>query len=765
MKFFITLCRIRLSHLLAVLLMSVPVAWAADPFVVRDIRVEGLQRVEPGTVFATLPFRIGDKFNDELGSQVIRTLFDLGLFSNVRIETRNDEVVVVVEERPIIAGIELIGSKEFDEEVLRKALRDIGLTEGRPFDKALADKAEQELKRQYINRSLYAAEVVVTINPVERNRVNLVFNVIEGGIARINEIRIIGAKQIPESTLLDQLDLNSGNWLSWYTKSDRYSRAKFNADLEIIRSYYLNRGFLEFRIDSTQVSISSDRQSIGLAVNVHEGNRFVVSGVRLDGDYLGRDDEFKSLIRIEPGQAYNSTTVTETINEFTEYFGNFGYAFPQVESVPEIDRATNRVDLVLRAVPNRRAYVRRIDISGNSRTRDAVIRREIRQLESSWYDGEKIRLSKDRIERLGYTKDVSIETVEVPGAPDQVDLLVKVVEKPSGNLQLGAGYSSFERLVLSFSILQENLLGSGHHLGLQLNTSKYNRVFSISTTDPYFTDDGISRSFEYSHRSTRPFNEQLGGYRFSSDNLGVGFGIPLNETDRANIGMSVERIAIELGPNTPANYQIYCLKTRCPVTAYPISLGWVRDTRNSALAPTKGVLSRVYSDISAVGDVSYARWGFAHQHYIALSKKYSMAFNVDFGLGQELGSGTYPVFKNYYAGGLGSVRGFAQSSLGPRDITGLILGGTKKLVLNGEFFVPFPGAGNDKSLRLYGFYDAGNVFGRHDPIEFSELRTSYGGGLDWLSPLGPLRFAIANPLKKQPGDRINKFQFQIGNAF
>jgi outer membrane protein insertion porin family len=765
MKSFLLLLFSRCFRCFAILGLSIQLVWAADPFSIRDIRVEGLQRVEPGTVFATMPFRVGDQYSDERGVDAIRSLFSLGLFNNVRIETQGDVVVVVVEERPIIATLDLVGTKEFDNEVLRKALRDIGLTEGRPFDKALTDKAEQELKRQYINRSLYAAEVITTITPLERNRVNLSFNVIEGDVAKIKEIRFIGASQISESALRDQMDLNSGNWMSWYTKSDRYSRSKFNADLETIRSYYLARGFLEFRIDSTQVSISPDRLSMNLTVNIHEGNRYVVSGVRLEGYYLGRDEEFKSLIRIQVGKPYNINQVTETTKAFTDYFGNFGHAFARVESIAEIDRSTNQVFLVLRADPSRRAYVRRINISGNSRTRDEIIRREVRQLESAWYDGDKIRLSKDRIERLGYLKEVNIETAEVPGAPDQVDLQVNVVEKPTGALQLGAGYSSFEKLFLTFSISQDNILGTGNFLGLQVSTSKFNKFFSISTTDPYYTDDGISRTFEYSHRSSKPYIEQLGNYRLITDNFGMRFGIPMSEIDRFIVGVAVERTQVELGTNTPNAYLTYCLKIGCPAVAYPVSAGWVRDSRDSVIAPTRGVLARAYSEMAATGDVQYLRYGAAYQQFIPLGKLYALALNADVGIGQSMGSHAYPVFKNYYVGGLGSVRGFAQGSLGPRDVTGFVTGGPKKLVLNGEFFAPFPGVGNDRSLRLYGFVDAGNVFGQDEPIRMNELRSSYGAGLSWVSPMGPLRLAIANPVNKQSGDRINRLQFQIGNVF
>ena len=381
-------------------------AWAVDPFTVRDIRVEGLQRVEAGTIFASLPVRVGDTFDDEKGAAAIQAIFALGLFTDVRIQVSGDVLVVIVEERPTVADVEFSGNKEFEKDALRSALRDIGLADGRPFDRAMLDRAEQELKRQYINRSLYAAEVVTTVTPVERNRVNLAFSIIEGERARIKEIRIVGNKVFSESTLRNLFDLDTGGWLSWYTKSDQYARAKLNADIESLRSYYLTRGYLEFRVDSTQVVISPDKQEMNIAINITEGERYVVSSVKLEGNYLSKEEEFKSLVTIQPGQAYNADKVVETTKAFTDYFGNFGYAFAQVEARPEVDRAANRVALVLQAEPSRRAYVRRVNVAGNSRTRDEVVRREFRQFEAAWYDAEKIKLSRDRVDRLGSSANV-----------------------------------------------------------------------------------------------------------------------------------------------------------------------------------------------------------------------------------------------------------------------------------------------------------------------------------------------------------------------
>lgn len=743
-------------------------AWAVDPFTVRDIRLEGLQRVEPGTIFASLPFRVGETYTDDKGASAIRSLFGLGLFKDVRLEVSGDVLVVIVEERPTVADVDFVGAKEFDKEALKKALREIGLADGRPFDKALADRAEQELKRQYINRSLYGAEVLTTVTPIERNRVNVTFSVTEGDVAKIKEIRIVGNKAFSESTLRNLFDLDTGGWLSWYTKSDRYSRAKLNADIETLRSYYLTRGYLEFKIDSTQVAISPNKQDISLTINVSEGERFTVSGVKLEGNYLERDDEFKSLVAIKPGEPYNADQVAQTVKAFTEYYGSFGFAFAKVEARPEIDRSNNRVAFVLQGDPSRRAYVRRINVSGNNRTRDEVVRREFRQFESSWYDGDKIRLSRDRVDRLGYFTEVNIDTQEVPGTTDQVDLNMAVVEKPTGNLQLGAGYSSADKVSLSFGFKQENAFGTGNYLGLEVNTGKYNRQLVVSTVDPYFTADGISRTIDLYTRTSRPYDSQNGtfgsDYALKTTGASIRFGVPFSEVDTVYFGAGVEQIDIS-GTNLPVVYRDYIRTFGAKSNTFPLTIGWSRDERDSALVPTTGRFQRVYGDWGVLGDARFLRGNYQFQQYIPLNKQFTVAVNTELGWGKGLNGQPFPVFKNSYSGGLGSVRGFEPGSLGPRDSDGNSIGGPKKITLNAELLAPFPGAGNDRTLRLFGFVDAGNVFGENEKYNLRELRASTGIGVSWISPLGPLRLAFAHPVKKKPGDKIQRLQFQIGTSF
>ena len=755
---------------LACAVVSLP-AWAVDPFTVRDIRVEGLQRIEAGTVFASLPLRVGDRYTDDKGAAAIRALFALGLFKDVRLETQGDVLVVVVQERPSVASLEFIGLKEFDKDVLVKALRDVGLSEGRPFDKALADKAEQELKRQYISRSLYGAEVVSTATPIDRNRVNLTFTITEGGPAKITQMDIVGNQAFSDATLRDQFNLDTGGWMSWYTKSDRYSRTKLNADLEALRSFYLSRGFLEFRIDSTQVAMSPNKQDMAIAINITEGERFVISGVKLEGNYLDRDDEFKALVKIAVGKPYNAETVAETTKAFTDYFGKFGFAFARVEAKPQIDRRNNRVQFVLQAEPSRRAYVRRIQVAGNDRTRDEVIRREFRQLEAAWYDSDKIRLSRDRVDRLGFFTQVNVETVEVPGAPDQVDLLFTVAEKPTGSISLGAGFSSAEKVTLSFGFRQENAFGSGNYLAVEVNTSKYNRNLVLSTTDPYFTRNGISRTVDVFQRTTRPFLGDVNAYSLINSGAGLRFGVPVTETDTVFMGVNAEQTEIRTGTGLPDAYLEYAQKFGATRSALPLTLGWSRDGRDSALVPTRGSLQRVNADVSVGGDVRYLRASYQFQQYFPLTKKYTLAFNTDLGWGQGLKGQEYPLFKNFYVGGLGSVRGFEQSTLGPTrptsstNLAPMYLGGSKKVVFNAEFITPFPGAGNDRTLRLFGFTDIGRAFGENENISLGDLRASAGIGLSWISPMGPLRFSYAMPIRQQTGDKIHRLQFQIGTSF
>lgn len=748
---------------------------ALEPFAVRDIRVEGLQRVEAGTVFASIPVRVGDTYSDDKAAASIRALFALGLFKDVRIDVKEGVLVVVVEERPTIADVDFSGTKEFDKDVLKKALRDIGLADGRPYDKALVDRAEQELKRQYISRSMYATEVVTTVTPMDRNRVNLSFSVTEGDTAKIKEIHIVGAKAFSESKLLDQFEQDTGGWLSWYTKSNRYSRTKLNADIESLRSFYLTQGYLEFKVDSTQVAISPDKQGMGITVNVTEGERFVVSKIKLAGNYLGKDEEFQSLITIKAGEAYNSDQVAQTTKAISDYYGNFGFAFGRAEARTDIDRATNQVEVTLVGDPSRRAYVRRINVAGNDRTRDEVIRREFRQLEASWYDGEKIRQSRNRVDRLGYFKEVTLDTQEVAGTLDQVDLTVNVVEKPTGSISLGAGLSSADGLGLTFGFRQDNAFGSGSSLGIEVNTSKYNRTLAFNTTNPYFTEDGVSRSISLAQRTSKPYTD-IDSYSIQTTGASMVFGVPFTETDTVFMGAGFDRTEIIPGTLLPTVYQDFANEFGLVTYSLPLTVGWARDTRDSALVPSTGRVLKLNGEWSVGGDLRYARGTAQLQQFFPLSKKTTLALNTQVDLGTGTDGLSYPVLKNYTSGGLGSVRGFEQGSLTTASqraavaaaggvTTGVAPGGPKRLTFNAEVLSPFPGGGSDRTLRWFGFLDAGGIYGPNDNIQVDDLRASVGIGISWISPVGPLRLAFAKPIKQFDGDKIQSLAFNIGTSF
>lgn len=750
------------------------VALAADPFQVEDVRIEGLQRVEPGTVLANLPFRVGETYTDEKGALAIRRLYDLGLFNDVKVAVEGRIVKLVLQERPTIALVEFLGTVEFDKQALTKSMNAIGLAIGRPFDKSLAERAEQELKRQYINRGFYGVQVVSTVTPSDKNQVLLTFNVVEGQIAKITKVQIVGNQSFKLSELLDLMSLSEPNWLTWYTKNDRYSQIKLNRDLEALKSFYLSKGFVEFNIDSTQVSISPDKQQMTITINVTEGRSFTVSEIAMDGNLLGQESAFRALIKFSAGQTYNAELVTETVKAFQDLYGDYGYAFARVSPAFELDRSKALVKLAFKVDPGRRVYVRKIVITGNSRTRDEVIRREFRQAEASWYDGQKVRLSRDRVDRLGYFTSVNLEPKEVPGTPDQVDLIAAVEEKPTGALQLGAGFSSAEKVVLSLGISQDNFLGSGNYMGLQVNTGRYNQAFVIDTVDPYFTKDGVSRQYLLYHRMSKPYTTDLGAYAVITDGVGIKFGLPIAESDRIFAGLSAEMTEIQSGDLMPQTYNDYMNEFGVKSRSIPFTLGWSRDRRDSAFTPTKGYFVKFNSDVATMGNVKYAKASAQYQVYYPLSSKLTLGLNTEFGYGKGLSGNSYPVFKNFYSGGLGSVRGYLQGTIGPSTqarsaATGVVsevaVGGSKMVLMNLEMISPLPGSGQDKTLRVFAFLDAGAAFTSAQTVNLNDMRFSTGIGLSWISPVGPLKFGWAQPFHYKSTDKIDRVQFQIGTAF
>jgi outer membrane protein insertion porin family len=759
----------------AVLAMCAGQALAVNPFVVKDIRVEGIQRTEAGTVFSYLPVRVGETFNDEKSITAIKALYATGFFKDVRLEEENGVLVVLVEERPAISTVDFTGTKEFEKDVLVKALKEIGVGETRIFDKASVDRAEQELKRQYLSHGLYGVKITTTVTPIERNRVTVMFNVDEGEIARIKHINIVGNKHFSDKELREVMALSTSGWFTWYSKADQYSKTKLTGDIEAVKSFYLNRGYLEANIESTQVSITPDKKDIYLTVNITEGEKYTVSGVKLEGEMFGREDELKSLLLLRPGATYSGDLLTESNKRISDRLGTFGYAFANVNANPEIDRDKRQVAFTFFIDPGKRAYVRHMNISGNTTTRDEVIRREFRQFEGSWYDGNKIKQSRDRVDRLGFFKDVTIDTPEAQGTSDQVDVNLTVTEKPTGNFMIGGAFSQSEKFTFTAAIQQANFAGSGNTVGIELNTSRYSRTIALSQTNPYFTDDGITRSFEVYLRTTRPPALNTGTFTVKQTGGRMSFGVPFSETDMVFFGAGLERTVIETDTTSPVRYQEYVRKFghvdsfgmgSATTNSLPLTAAWQRDSRDSAITPTVGRYQRANLELDLFGDSKYYRAVYEQQWYRPLTKSITLALKGELDYGHGIRGTDYPVFKNFYGGGIGSVRGYLSSSLGIVDPTTFdALGGAKRVIGNAELQMPFPGGGPDRSLRWFGFLDGGQVYQEGQRMRASELRYSTGLGVSWISPVGPLKLSYAKPLNAKPGDRLERFQFQMGTGF
>jgi outer membrane protein insertion porin family len=744
-------------------------AMAFEPFAVKDIRVEGIQRTEAGTVFGYLPVKVGETLTDEKAAQSIKALFATGFFKDVRIEVEKDVMVVVVQERPAIATINFVGLKEFDKDVIVKALKETGIADGRIFDRALLEKAEQELKRQYLTRGKYAANITTTVTPLERNRVGINFNIEEGVAAKIKQINLVGAKAFSEKELLSQFELTTPGIMTWYTKNDQYSRQKLSADLEKLKSFYMNQGYLEFAVESTQVSISPDKQDVYITANIVEGERFQVSSVKMAGDFSISEDELKKLVTIKPGDVFSREKLNGTTKAISDRLGKEGYAFANVNAAPEIDKEKRKVAFTIFIDPGKRVYVRRVNVTGNTKTRDEVIRREMRQMEGGWYDADKVTASKQRIDRLGFFGDVAIETPAVPGTADQLDVNVNVTEKPTGNLMLGLGTSSTDKIILSGSIAQNNFMGSGNNVAIQVNSAKTYRTYVFSYTNPYFTQDGVSQGFDIYQRTVNTTTTAIAAYSSSSYGGGLRFGFPIGEKESLGFGLGVDSTTISTYDTSPSYYKDYVSKFGSTNLSIPLTLSWASDGKDSFFFPTRGTFQKASLEVALPGgDLTYYRASYQLQHFVPLSSRFTLMLNGEVGYAEGYGDSGLPFFKNFYGGGIGSVRGYKASSLGPitRDATtgtDYRIGGNRRVIGNAELLWGLPGM--EKSFRMGWFFDAGQVYGNDVAQSSSGLRYSTGISASWISPIGPLKFSFGRPLNKQESDKAEAFQFQMGTTF
>ena len=741
-----------------------PAPQTFKPFVVKDIRVEGLQRTEPGTVFSYLPVKVGETMDEQRAQRALRALFATGFFQDVRLEVENDVLVVLVTERPAIAQIDFVGMKEFEPEAVRKVLRENGMSEGRIFDRSVLDLAEQELKKQYLSKGMYAVEVQTTVTPLERNRVGVNIAVTEGEVARIRNINIVGAEAFPEKELTSQFTLRTPGWLTWYTKHDRYARDRLSADIEALRSYYQNRGYLDFKIDSTQVAITPDRKDIYITVNIVEGDKYTVSDVQLGGQLLLPREELEKLVQVKAGDVFSRELLNSSTKAITDRLGNEGYAFANANAIPRIDKDKRTVAFVIAIDPGRRVYVRRIDISGNSKTRDEVVRREMRQLEGAYYDTSKIQLSRRRIDRTQFFSDVSVETRPVEGSSDQVDVLYSVKERPTGSLLFGVGFSSVEKVAFSASVRQANAFGTGKFLQATLNTGSVNQVYSLSYLDPYYTVDGVSRGFDIYKRKTDASTLATGAYSTDAVGGGVKFSYPVSETASVDFGVGLESTTLQVFETSPLQYITFVSQFGSDYRYANFTAGVSRDTRDSILQTRRGTLQRLGGEVAG-GDLTYYRLSYIHQWFTPIGREYALLLRGELGYANGLGGKPLPFFKSYYAGGPDSVRGYRPFSLGPQDEFGNSIGGNTKIIAGAEFLFPVPGADKEQSLRLSSFLDLGNVYADGQKLDLGELRASWGLGLSWLSPFGPLKLSYAFPVNARDVDQEQRLQFTFGTGF
>ena len=745
---------------------------ALEPFVVKDIRVEGLQRTEAGTIFNYLPVQVGDVMSDEKATQAIKSLYNTGFFKDVRIEAEGDVLVVTVQERSAIAKIDFSGNKSFPSDKMLEGLKQIGISEGLIFDKSQLDRAEQEIKRQYLAQGKYGANVKTVVSPLERNRVAVRFEIEEGVVAKIRDINIVGNNVFTTEDLRAEFLLTTPNWMSWWNKDDQYSKQKLTADLETLKSFYMNQGYLEFSVDSTQVSISPDKQDIYITVNVTEGEKYTISDVKLAGELQVPEADLQPLIKIAKNDTFNRQKITESSKAISDRLSNDGYAFSNVNAIPEINKENHTAAFTFFVDSGKRVYVRRINLTGNTRTRDSVLRREMRQLESAWYAGDKIDRSKVRLQRLQYFDNVDIETPAVPGSNDQVDVNINVTEKSTGSVQFGAGLSSNEGVVLGVTVNQQNFLGTGNRVSAQINTGKVNTTYSLSFTDPYFTPDGISRGFDVYRRDVNTQSLSIGTYNSSSYGAGVRFGLPLSERDFFSAGLTADYTKIDLSSSSPKQYLDFCgNSTGCSNNSLQLSLAWTHDSRDNTLFPNDGVLQRLSAEASVPGlDLQYYKLEYKHAWYKQVYKDTTLLLNGELGYADSYGSDAYPFFKNFYIGGVNSVRGYSNGAIGPRDVdptTGqdFAVGGTRRILGNAELFIPVPLLKNSSQFRLSAFFDAGNVYGNNESLSLGELRYSTGVGVSWFSPFGPLKLVFAKALNSQVGDQTQTLQFQLGQQF
>ena len=774
-----------------------PAPLASAAFTVSDIRIDGLQRIGAGTVFTYLPIERGDTVDQARIGEAIRALYKTGFFEDVRLDRQGDILVVSVTERPAINKLTLTGNKDIKTEDLTKGLTDIGLAEGETFDRLSLDRVTQELTRQYNNRGKYNVEITPTISRLDRNRVDVVINIKEGKAAKIRHVNLIGNDKFEQKDITDSWESKESNWLSWYKRDDQYSREKLSGDLEKLNEYYLDRGYVDASIDSTQVSISPDKRDMYITAGITEGELYKVSSVEVSGDTVLPKEEIEKLVIVKPEQTFSRRLLEISSDAITATLGNVGYAFAKVNPIPDIDRDKRTVGINMQVVPGPRVNVRRIVFKGNTRTGDEVMRREMRQFEGSWYSQAAIDRSKVRLQRLGFFETVDVETAPVAGSNDQVDVVYNVKETTSGSFVFGLGYSQLSGLTTSIQLSQNNFLGSGNRISVEAQRNSYLQRYAFSFLNPYFTDEGLSLGYNLSWREFD--NSDFNTAQYSSTNAAaqVVLGLPITETDTVSVLFGIDRNQIFAfdgsSPQSIVDY-INVIGQRT-FHAWRTELAWSRDSRNDFFAPTRGTYQRVSAEITLPGStVEYYKLNYEFSKYWPLNRAMVLNTRAEIGYGDSYGKSFtgivfdpdspldsdnlpeareltvdgLPFFENFYAGGVRSVRGFRDNTLGPRDTPRFSnatqpIGGAIKTVGSLEMY--FPTLLDTPAARVSAFVDFGNVFSNSDSFDAKELRASTGVSLLWRAPVGPISISYAFPLKKEDDDEIERLQFTFGGAF
>lgn len=736
--------------------------------VVKSIRIIGLKHIPRSTFFSYLQIKNGDRFTSDKAKQAIKRLYTTQFFNDVKLHSQNGNLTIYVEERPIIADLHLSGVKVIDKKMLLASLKRIELAPGRFFSQSRLRQAEFDIKKIYFSKGFYGVKIDSIVSPKEGGRLSIFLEVKEGQLAKIRGISLIGNNSISTSTLLGEMRLSTPNWFSWYSKSHIYSEEKFSGDIEAIETYYRNRGFYNFRFEAHDATISPDGTRVYLTLDMKEGSIYRITDISLSGDLLGKSEELKKLITIKKGDLFSQEKLAESEKLIKEKFADYGYAFPLVEITFQENRAHQLLNVHFHIKKGTRLSVREINIAGNAITRDDVIRREMRQFESSWYDSRQLSISKDRLNRLGYFETVQITPVRVKDLEDQVDIDVRVAETKTGSGNLSFGYSSTDRFVASLAFSKDNIFGSGHNVSATVNNARASRTFEFSHYTPYFTIDNISKSTNLFYRTNQPllYASNDGDYRVLSFGGDLQFGIPFSELDRIFLGVGYSRYIMNTSEKTPLLYNAYALETGGISNVVPLTVTWSRDTRDNAISPSAGYVSSMNFEYGVPLGAPYYKVDLRQKYYYSFGRGFTLAVNGVFGYGRAYRGKNYPIFKHYYAGGIGTVRGYGTHSLGPRDVSGNdSLGGSKLLLGNIELMLPLPGTGYDKSLRVFAFCDSGNVWGSHEKIRILSMRYAYGFGLSWISPIGPLSISYGLPLIKHHGDKYDRFQFNIGTSF